>query len=175
MKALSVRQPWATLIVCGRKRIETRTRPTRHRGPLLIHAAASTDADVLGRDHPLRPLIEAALGRVLPWRRTELYRVLPFGCLIGAVDVEGCVPVDRLGGREYHPRHPLDELRRPPEFGEDDPRWLIGWSERALGDYSAGRHAWLLARPRRARRHVPLRGHQGLFKAPKIELGSGPS
>lgn len=39
MKALSIRQPWAWLIVHGGKDIENRTWSTRYRGPVLIHAA----------------------------------------------------------------------------------------------------------------------------------------
>lgn len=39
MKALSIRQPWAWLIVNGHKNIENRTWPTRVRGPVLIHAS----------------------------------------------------------------------------------------------------------------------------------------
>jgi hypothetical protein len=39
MKVLSIRQPWAALIVAGIKDIENRNWPTRYRGPLLIHAA----------------------------------------------------------------------------------------------------------------------------------------
>jgi hypothetical protein len=38
LKALSIRQPWAWLIVTGQKDIENRTCTTRYRGPLLIHA-----------------------------------------------------------------------------------------------------------------------------------------
>jgi hypothetical protein len=41
MKALSVCQPWAWAIVHGIKTIENRSRPTRHRGPLVIHASKS--------------------------------------------------------------------------------------------------------------------------------------
>jgi len=36
MKALSVKQPWANLIAFGAKTIETRTKITNYRGPLLI-------------------------------------------------------------------------------------------------------------------------------------------
>ena len=46
MKALSVRQPWAWLIVNGHKDVENRTWPTRFRGRVLIHAGATmTKAD----------------------------------------------------------------------------------------------------------------------------------
>lgn len=40
MRALSIRQPWAWLIVNGHKDIENRVWSTRYVGPLLIHASA---------------------------------------------------------------------------------------------------------------------------------------
>lgn len=43
--ALSVRQPWAWLIVHGWKNIENRSRRTNHRGPLLIHASLGMTRD----------------------------------------------------------------------------------------------------------------------------------
>ena len=43
MKALSVRQPWASLIAAGTKMIEVRSRRTSHRGPLLICASRFGD------------------------------------------------------------------------------------------------------------------------------------
>ena len=39
MKALSLTQPWASLVAAGQKKIETRSWGTRYRGPLYIHAA----------------------------------------------------------------------------------------------------------------------------------------
>lgn len=39
MKALTLTQPWATLMALGAKRIETRSWSTRYRGPVAIHAA----------------------------------------------------------------------------------------------------------------------------------------
>ena len=39
MKALSITQPWATLIAIGAKTIETRSWSTLYRGDLAIHAA----------------------------------------------------------------------------------------------------------------------------------------
>jgi hypothetical protein len=41
MKALSIRQPWAWLIVNGFKDVENRTKRSHHRGPLAIHASAT--------------------------------------------------------------------------------------------------------------------------------------
>lgn len=41
--ALSIKQPWAALLVHGRKSIEVRRWPTARRGPILIHAARVPD------------------------------------------------------------------------------------------------------------------------------------
>lgn len=38
MKAITILQPWASLIACGAKRIETRSWATKYRGPIAIHA-----------------------------------------------------------------------------------------------------------------------------------------
>lgn len=43
MKALSIRQPWAGLIVAGLKDIENRDWYTNYRGTVLIHAAKKYD------------------------------------------------------------------------------------------------------------------------------------
>lgn len=43
MMAISVRQPWAQLIVLGLKDIENRRWSTQYRGPLLIHASKKVD------------------------------------------------------------------------------------------------------------------------------------
>lgn len=45
MKALSIQQPWAWLIVHGYKPAENRTWRTSYRGLLLIHAGKTFDAD----------------------------------------------------------------------------------------------------------------------------------
>lgn len=43
MKIISVRQPWASLIVLGFKDVENRSWSTRYRGPVLIHASKRGD------------------------------------------------------------------------------------------------------------------------------------
>lgn len=71
-RALTVRQPWAGLIVAGIKGVENRSHPTSYRGTLLIHAGLGADADAMA-EHGGR------LGEY------------PAGAIIGAVDVIGCV------------------------------------------------------------------------------------
>jgi hypothetical protein len=45
IKALTIRQPWAELILRGRKPYELRSWRTNHRGPLVIHAAMRVDSE----------------------------------------------------------------------------------------------------------------------------------
>jgi activating signal cointegrator 1 len=71
-KALSVRQPWASLIVCGLKTVEIRTWQTTHRGPLYIHASKSLDEMAMNRFQLDGPPTGALLGTV------ELVKVEPF-------------------------------------------------------------------------------------------------
>lgn len=56
MKALSLQQPWAELIVSGRKTIETRTWNTKFRGKFYIHASKTVNvaaAKKLGVKNPV--------------------------------------------------------------------------------------------------------------------------
>ena len=57
MKALSIMQPWAWLIVNGHKAIENRTWRCHYRGPILIHAGKKVDSDahddLTNRIHPV--------------------------------------------------------------------------------------------------------------------------
>jgi len=43
MKIISIRQPWAHLIVNGSKNIENRSWSTKYRGPVLIHASKTVN------------------------------------------------------------------------------------------------------------------------------------
>jgi len=65
MKAISIRQPWAWLILHGGKDIENRTWATKYRGPVLIHAGKTIDQPayhyVYG-EYDIPPRDEIALG-----------------------------------------------------------------------------------------------------------------
>ena len=98
--ALTIRQPWATLIISGGKNIENRTWRTHYRGPILIHAGlyddeAETEAAMhLVRDRqievPAVPWMMTAEGSnasLLDWHDQ------PRGGIIGVVDLVDCVPM----------------------------------------------------------------------------------
>ena len=69
MKALSIKQPWATLIAEGYKTIETRTWAVKYRGPLAIHASktgSNSEARTLWIDL-YKTRISPNLG-MFPWK-----------------------------------------------------------------------------------------------------------
>lgn len=82
MRAISVRQPWAWLIVAGVKRVENRTWATSFRGPLLIHASQTVDLNTAELDDLRRQL--AGVGVDLPEK-------LHTGGIIGQVNLVDCV------------------------------------------------------------------------------------
>lgn len=43
MKCISIKQPWASLILEGIKPVENRTRPWNHKGPVAIHTGKTFD------------------------------------------------------------------------------------------------------------------------------------
>ncbi len=49
MKVLTIKQPWATLIMQGDKRFEFRSWQTKYRGELLIHAGKGIDKEAMKR------------------------------------------------------------------------------------------------------------------------------
>lgn len=98
MKALSIRQPWASLIVLGIKDIENRTWATRERGTILVHAskgmtrAEHEDAiefavEVIRADPRNAGKAEKTTLRELGFAFDDLQR----GGIIGQVDIVDCV------------------------------------------------------------------------------------
>lgn len=73
MKVLTIRQPWATLIMQGDKRFEFRSWQTKYRGDLLIHAGKGIDKEAMKR-----------LEKYLP-------KELPLGKILGKVTLVDCV------------------------------------------------------------------------------------
>jgi ASCH domain len=74
--ALSLKQPWAALLVAGHKTIEVRKWPTAVRGRVFIHAARTVDKRPAAWDRvpdDVRPLAELT------------------GGLIGSAELTGCI------------------------------------------------------------------------------------
>ena len=64
MKVLTIREPWASLIVNGYKKYEFRSWKTNYRGKILIHTSSIIDKDMLDRfkDYNLDYVTGAIIG-----------------------------------------------------------------------------------------------------------------
>lgn len=80
LTCLSVRQPWAWLIVNGHKDVENRTWPTGHRGDLLIHAGQVFDREGL-----------AWVLHRFAHLRAQLPEHYPLGGIVGSCQLLRCV------------------------------------------------------------------------------------
>ncbi len=74
MKAICIRQPWASLILSGIKTIETRGWKTNHRGELLIVASKKPQIDGL----PCGQAI--AIVKIIDCRRMTKHDEIAAGC-----------------------------------------------------------------------------------------------
>lgn len=85
MKALSIRQPWASLIMAGVKPVENRTWPSKYRGRLAIHAAKAWDNEgekfILDQEE----FFQNALGRIVEGAKNLR------GGFLGSVNMIDCV------------------------------------------------------------------------------------
>lgn len=64
MKALSIKEPWAELIIDGYKKYEFRSWKTSYRGKILIHTSRSLEKEMLKRfkDYNLNIRLGAIIG-----------------------------------------------------------------------------------------------------------------
>ena len=129
MKALSIRQPSVELILRGEKTLELRSWPTKYRGPLLLHASTAR--------FPERT------------RRAGLDPdALPYGALVGVVDLIEVIPLDAATYEALRTAHRGDDpYPGPPLYG------------------------WRLANPRRLPEPIPWKGKLGLFDVEEEALG----
>lgn len=127
MKAISIIQPWATLIATGQKSYETRSWPTSYRGVIAIHASRSWPKrarDIASRE-VVAGQLEAA-GYTPDRYGTDARPGLPLGAIVAVARIAECVASEdfirevALGTREVLPL------------------------ERILGDFSAKRFAFRL-------------------------------
>lgn len=159
MKALSLYQPWASLIAVGVKTIETRSWATKYRGRLLIHAAArEPDRQFVGSwlAQPCSPGDEwdmSLVDGVQVLKRLPL----PLGAVVASCTLTDCVPTEALGisdlptWRGWHYQVGGSPYRQVngPDTNPGPRRWpdlgvVMGTDQRPFGDFSPGRWAWLL-------------------------------
>jgi hypothetical protein len=116
IRALSLWQPWASLMAIGAKKIETRSWPTDYRGLIAIHAAQKWDRDL--RDQCLaHPFCD----RLFDDGHYENSTKLPRGGFVAVGKLRHCLSTTR--DARFIPSEKSDEF------------WF--------GDYSEGRFMWV--------------------------------
>jgi len=139
MKAITIWQPWASLLVSGEKKHETRSWATSYRGPIAIHAAK----------RPLRRTIDAMAAGNL-WETLALFESLfsgpdelvqlSTGAIVGKALLVRCNLIDEAFVAKLTPM------------------------EIALGDFTLGRYAWEFHGMVPVDSPVPAKGMQGLWE-----------
>lgn len=90
MKALSIRQPWANLILFAGKDIENRSWHTRFRGPVLIHAAKGMTQDEWSSALEFgREAMAKTLRKYSGPSRT--FKTIERGGIVGVAEIVDCV------------------------------------------------------------------------------------
>ena len=146
MKALTVMEPWATLVFrldaygVPFKQVETRSWKTNYRGKLAIHAGKrklhkSVDFFLGMSEEDMTHFMEAGIDG------DKALDQLVYGAIIGEVEVSDCVPMEELRNGPY---------ARPGEM--------------AFGDWSDGRYGWLLSNPVLYEKPIPAAGKLGLWE-----------
>jgi hypothetical protein len=143
VRAISLHQPWASLIAQGAKTIETRSWRTPYRGLLAIHAAKVVSRDLLVLAEPAA-YDQATIDAV--------YRALkdpPRGAIVAVARLVKCLPTAPQGS-------PYVNL------------WVqrLSHQEVAFGDFRPGRWGWVLEDVRALSEPVPCRGQQGIWPLP---------
>jgi hypothetical protein len=147
MKALTLWQPWATLIAMGAKSIETRCWSTGYRGEIAIHSAAKMPPAWLGASSRTDPFRDE-LADLFSVRRDrderagkhvdDILRGLPYGkvvCIVNLVKIE-----ETSVAQQY-----------------------ISDRERVFGNYEDGRFAWHLELVEVIEPPIPVKGNRMLW------------
>lgn len=142
MKVISLLQPWASLVVLGHKKIETRSWNTLYRGDVLIHASSNKK---LAQQICEVPGSKYFSDFIRHW--TDL----SYGAIIGKVTIIDTAKSESI-----------------KSISQDIVKsgWAasIDWDqELAFGDFSPKRYGWLLKNPVLFPQPIPAKGSLNLW------------
>jgi hypothetical protein len=162
MKAISLWQPWASLMAIGAKRIETRHWYTHQRGLVAIHAAKRWTREE-------QSLIEHNGTFFAALERHGIDHLSHFPLPLGAIVAVG----ELIDCKQITTKANLDECDAVAGDGSFT-LWAEGEKflkthilpppepERSFGNYEPGRYAWIFENVR-AIEPIPCKGKQGWF------------
>lgn len=147
VKAISLWQPWASLMAIGAKKIETRGYPTKVRGLVAIHAAKRWTAEQ--RQLTTLPVVTDAVRFHMREKTDPAY---PLGCIVAVGELVACklIVASFPPAESYTAVYDATRMIPPSE------------PERSFGNYEPGRYAWIFENVR-AIEPIPCKGKQGWF------------
>lgn len=170
MKAITIWQPWASLLAIGAKQYETRSWETKYSGPIAIHAAKKDPCKIplLGLEAFEEATKEELKKAGLAWC------LLPSGSIIATAELIGCHRIeDEDDGTPYYKYWPRAEemLHLQHDFpgqrdysGQRIRRFPVAEQKELLfGDWAPGRYAWELANVKLLSKPIRAKGKQGLW------------
>lgn len=151
MKAITIWQPYASLVSIHKKPDETRGWPTKYRGPIAIHAgvkpAHEMDLETIRACHN-------AFGLATESLFPEYVRGLPHGSIVAIAKLVECWKVIE---------HTQTAIILMQSNGVGEDKVSIHEPYLAFGDYSVGRYIWGLADIHALPEPIPAKGKQGLW------------
>ena len=168
MKALTLHQPWASLVAVGVKTIETRSWSTKYRGRLAIHAGA--------RKPTMDAVYAPALAEGWRWLEGAGLVPLPLGAVVATCELVDVVPMVLYAHQAPGAAVILDlGSRRFLRNGHHVPQWSMRETlerndalptQYLYGDFTPGRYAWILDDIKPTTERCPLCWGSGSWPSP---------
>lgn len=160
MKALTIWQSWASLIAVGEKVYETRSWPTKYRGPIAIHAAM--------KDPAKAPIWTPELVKYASHNEKIGPAIfLPTGCVIATGELVNVWHIVHHPGTDIDVSKHIDVGAESMVEDKHDPRFydyfVPSEKELALGDWTPGRYAWEIRNVQIMPIAPGVKGKQGLW------------
>lgn len=143
IKALTLHQPWASLIAWEDKKFETRSWETPYRGLLAIHAGKTLDLEMYHSD-AIQTLLQPYYDMGLCKDAEDAKKLFPLGGFVAMSWLLDCLKTE--------------DLRKSQTYMHRE--WV---RERSFGNFSAGRYAWHLGHTVSITNKIAARGYQGLW------------
>ena len=177
MKALTLHQPWASLVALGTKTIETRSWSTKYRGPLAIHAGMKRPPGFWSHWGEPESAADPLLFDSHESSDADGYWYHkwcgPLGAIVATCRLVDVVPMVS-DGRQFPTAPVILDLTagRFLRNGGHVPSWSNPETQRRndhlhtqypYGDFAPGRFAWLLENVQPCD-PIPAKGHQRLWE-----------
>jgi len=156
MRAITLWQPWASLIAAGGKKYETRSWETNYRGPIAIHASKKTVSSILDEIFGWKASDErkAFVQKVREITRIGVIYDLPRGAVIATAKLIGCYEIKACTstcGPGYGYVNIPEKIISPNS------------DEYLFGGWTPGRFAWEFSGVTILPEPIPAKGRQGLW------------